>query len=104
MNIYVSNISFSVVEEDLEQLFAEYGNVTSAKIIKDKMTGKSRGFGFVEMEVESEGQEAVEDLDGFELDGRELRVKKAMPKTNNTGGGGQNKRFNNNNSYNKRKF
>jgi RNA recognition motif-containing protein len=73
MNIYVGNIPYKASEDDLGNLFAEFGDVMSVKIIKDKFTGRSKGFGFVEMEDDS-GQEAVEALDGFELIDRNLRV------------------------------
>jgi RNA recognition motif-containing protein len=91
MNIYVSNISFSVTEDDLSQVFAEFGNVTSVKIITDKFTGKSRGFGFVEMSDDSEAQSAIQELNGSEFAGRELQVKEALPKKDNFGGSSNNK-------------
>ena len=78
MNIYVGNISWGLTDQDLENVFAEYGTVTSAKIITDRATGRSRGFGFVEM---SDGAEAaVEALNGTEVDGRELVVNESSPK------------------------
>ena len=78
MNIYVGNISWGLNDQDLEKLFAEYGTVTSAKIITDRMTNRSRGFGFVEM---SDGAEAaIEALNGTEVDGRELVVNESRPK------------------------
>tara|TARA_Y100000992_G_C20998336_1_gene365284 strand:+ start:122 stop:367 length:246 start_codon:yes stop_codon:yes gene_type:complete len=78
MNIYVGNISWGLNDEDLENLFAEYGTVTSAKIITDRMTNRSRGFGFVEM---SDGAEAaIEALNGTEVDGRELVVNESKPR------------------------
>ncbi len=78
MNIYVGNISWGLNDEDLENLFAEYGTVTSAKIITDRMTDRSRGFGFVEM---SDGAEAaIEALNGTEVDGRELVVNESKPR------------------------
>lgn len=90
MNIYVANIPFALSEEELEAIFAEYGAISSVKIIKDKLSGQSRGFGFVEMENDNEGDVAVEELDGFEVRGRELKVKKAYPrKPYAPGGGGQ---------------
>ncbi len=88
MNIYVSNISFSAEEEDLELAFSEYGTVDSVKIIMDRETGKSRGFGFVEMDDEDEGQNAIDALNGIEFMGRELVVRKAYPKKNGQGQGG----------------
>ena len=78
MNIYVGNISWGLTDQDLENVFAEYGTVTSAKIITDRATGRSRGFGFVEM---SDGAEAaVEALNGTEVDGRALVVNESRPK------------------------
>ena len=78
MNIYVGNISWGLTDEDLENVFAEHGTVTSAKIITDRATGRSRGFGFVEM---SDGAEAaIEALNGTEVDGRELVVNESRPK------------------------
>ncbi len=81
MNIYVGNISWGLNDQDLENVFAEYGTVTSAKIITDRATGRSRGFGFVEM---SDGAEAaIEALNGTEVDGRELVVNESRPKDKN---------------------
>ena len=78
MNIYVGNISLGLTDQDLENVFAEHGTVTSAKIITDRATGRSRGFGFVEM---SDGAEAaIEALNGTEVDGRELVVNESRPK------------------------
>ena len=78
MNIYVGNISWGLTYQDLEKVFAEYGTVDSAKIITDRATGRSRGFGFVEM---SDGAEAaIEALNGTEVDGRELVVNESRPK------------------------
>ena len=99
MNIYVSNLSFNIQDEDLRQFFAEYGEVTSAKIINDKFTGKSRGFGFVEMPDNAAAQKAITELDGGSVDGRTIKVVEAKPKEerparNNfrsNGGGGFNK-------------
>lgn len=88
MNIYVSNISFSLTEGDLQDAFAEFGEVSSVKIITDKFTGKSKGFGFVEMDNDNEASNAIDQLNGAELGGRELQVKKALPKKEGTGGGG----------------
>tara|TARA_B100000287_G_scaffold389085_1_gene398853 strand:+ start:97 stop:342 length:246 start_codon:yes stop_codon:yes gene_type:complete len=78
MNIYVGNISWGLNDQDLENLFAEYGTVTSAKIITDRMTQRSRGFGFVEMEDGAEA--AIEALNGAEVDGRNLVVNESKPK------------------------
>ena len=78
MNIYVGNISWGLEDQDLEDVFAEHGTVTSAKIIKDRATGRSRGFGFVEMS--DGGEAAIEALNGTEVDGRELVVNESRPK------------------------
>jgi RNA recognition motif-containing protein len=80
MNIYVGNIPYKTSEDDLGNLFAEFGDVTSVKIIQDKFTGRSKGFGFVEMNDDA-GQSAIDALDGFEHNGRNLRVTKANPRT-----------------------
>lgn len=83
MNIYVGNISYSSSEEDLGNLFSEYGNVTSVKIIKDKYSGRSKGFGFVEMETEEGADRAIAELDGRDVGGRNLRVNKAHSRESN---------------------
>jgi len=83
--MYVSNLGFHVTDEDLRKLFAGYGEVSSAKVIMDKVSGKSRGFGFVEMNTESEAQAAMKELEGFELEGRALSVSVARPKTEGSG-------------------
>lgn len=91
MNIYVSNLSFNVQDEDLKEFFAEYGEVTSAKVITDKFTGKSRGFGFVEMSDDEAAKKAVAELDQATVEGRSIRVMEAKPKEEKparTGGGG----------------
>ena len=77
MNLYVGNISYRLTDEDLGEAFSEFGGVVSAKIIKDKFSGRSRGFGFVEMSDEKSGQDAIEKLNGSELDGRSLVVSQA---------------------------
>lgn len=96
MNIFVSNINYSTREESLQDLFSEFGEVSSAKIITDRETGRSRGFGFVEMSDE-DGKNAIEALNGKELDGKELNVSEAKPRedkprrsfdNNRSGGGG----------------
>ncbi|MEP6847073.1 MAG: RNA-binding protein [Panacibacter sp.] len=74
MNIYVSNLSFHTTDEDLKTLFSKFGEVTSAKIIFDKTTNRSRGFGFIEMTKEEEGQEAMKSLNGKDIEGRLLSV------------------------------
>ena len=77
MNIYVGNLNYNLSTEELQQAFEEYGTVTSVKIIMDRDTGKSKGFGFVEMEDDDAGNTAIEELNGAEIGGRELRVNKA---------------------------
>ncbi len=80
MNIYVGNLNFRSTSEDLERLFSQHGQVESASVITDRETGRSRGFGFVEMSNADEARRAIEELDGAELDGRRLRVNEAQPK------------------------
>ena len=80
MNIYIGNISYSIDEQELGQIFSEYGEVSSAKIIMDRVTGRSKGFGFVEMPNKNEGQQAIDSLEGKEIDGRKLRVNEARPR------------------------
>lgn len=103
MNIYVSNLSFNIQDEDLREFFAEYGEVTSAKIITDRETGRSRGFGFVEMADDEASKKAIAELDGASIDNRTIKVMEAKPKEDrparsgggfgggNRGGGGFNK-------------
>ena len=86
MNIYVGNLSFTATENDLEDAFGEYGDVSSVNIIKDRETGRSRGFAFVEMTADAEETAAIEALDGAEWMGRDLKVSKAKPRENNGGG------------------
>ncbi|NTS43089.1 MAG: RNA-binding protein [Chitinophagaceae bacterium] len=91
MNIYVSNLSFNIQDEDLREFFAEYGDVTSAKVITDKFTGKSRGFGFVEMSDDEAAKKAIAELDQASVDNRTIRVMEAKPKEDKpsrSGGGG----------------
>ena len=91
MNIYVSNLGFNVQDDELKQLFAAYGNVSSAKVIMDKLTNQSRGFGFVEMSDDTAAKKAVSELNGQSNDGRSLKVSEARPREErprNTGGGG----------------
>jgi RNA recognition motif-containing protein len=80
MNIYVSNLSFNVQDEDLKSYFADYGEVSSAKVISDKETGRSRGFGFVEMPDDAAAQKAIAELDGATVDGRAIKVNVAKPR------------------------
>jgi len=79
MNIYAGNLNYSITEEDLEQVFAKYGEISSVKIIRDKYTDQSKGFGFIEMANDDEAQRAIDDLNGTEVKGRELRVNQARP-------------------------
>ena len=80
MNIYVGNLPFRSTTDDLERLFGEYGQVDSAAIITDRDTGRSRGFGFVEMGNDQEAQRAIDELNGYEMDGRPLTVNQARPR------------------------
>ena len=89
MNIYVGNLSYNTSEEDLRSAFESYGRVDSARIIIDKMTNRSKGFGFVEMANSSEAQAAISALNGKDLDGRSISVNEARPKTEGGGGGGR---------------
>lgn len=92
MNIYVGNLSWQMTDEDLRTLFEQYGSVTSAKIVKDKVSGRSKGFGFVEMPDESESQNALSSLYETEVLGRKIIVNEAQPKPQNGGSGGFKKR------------
>jgi RNA recognition motif-containing protein len=89
MNIYVSNLSFNVTDEDLQEYFAEYGEVSSAKVIMDKFTGKSRGFAFVEMSDDEAAKKAIQELDGASVDGRTIGVSVAKPREDRGNGGGK---------------
>ncbi|MBK5279422.1 MAG: RNA-binding protein [Bacteroidia bacterium] len=91
MNIYVANIPWKATEEELKGLFAEYGEVSSAKIVIDKFTQRSRGFGFIEMNDDSAGSKAINELNGADFMGKNLVVNEARPKTEGgprSGGGG----------------
>ena len=88
IKLYVGNLPFQMTEEDLQALFAEAGEVLSAKIITDRYTGQPRGFGFVEMETKLEGQKAISILNGRSLDGRPLTVNEAKPQQKGGFGGG----------------
>jgi RNA recognition motif-containing protein len=92
MNIYVSNLSFNVQDEDLKSYFADYGEVSSAKVINDKETNRSRGFGFVEMTDDAAAQKAIAELDGATVDGRAIKVSLAKPREERSGGGNNNRR------------
>ena len=82
MNLYVGNLSFDISETDLENAFGEYGDVNSAKVITDRESGRSRGFGFVEMRNRNEGEEAIEGLNLQRVDGRAITVNEARPREN----------------------
>lgn len=88
MKLYVGNLSFNTSNTDLQELFASIGTVESASVVEDRDTGRSRGFGFVEMSSKEEGERAISELNGKEVDGRELKVNEAKPRENRTGGGG----------------
>jgi len=93
MNIFVSNLSFQVESDDLKGFFTPYGEVTSSKVITDRDTGRSRGFGFVEMSSDAAGKEAIKELNGAMVDGRAIKVMEAKPKEQSGKG-----------NFNKRKF
>ena len=99
MNIYVSNLSFNVQDEDLREFFAPYGEVTSAKVVMDKMTNRSRGFGFVEMSDDAAAKKAIAELDQATVEGRTVKVMEARPKEDRPA-----RNFNNGNSYNKNRY
>jgi len=92
MNIYVGNLSWGLKDQDLANLFAPFGQVTSAKIVTDKFTQRSKGFGFVEMANDAEAQAAIAQLNGSEIEGRNLVVNESRPKQEGGGGGGFKKR------------
>ncbi len=86
--LYVGNLSFNTSNEDLQELFGQAGTVESVNIVEDRDTGRSRGFGFVEMSSKEEGAAAIEQLNGKEIDGRSLTVNEARPREERSGGGG----------------
>jgi RNA recognition motif-containing protein len=88
MNIYAGNLSYNASEEDLRNAFAAYGQVASVTIIKDKFSGESRGFAFIEMPTDAEGEAAIAGLNGADVKGRALKVNQARPKDSTGGGGG----------------
>ena len=92
MNIYVGNLSWNLKDQDLLNLFASHGEVASAKIVTDKFTGRSKGFGFVEMPNDDQAQAAIAALNGTEVDGRNVVVNESRPKPEGGGGGGYKKR------------
>ncbi len=86
MNIYVGNVSFDTTEDQLRQAFTGFGEVSTVKIIMDRDTGRPKGFAFVEMATSSEAAAAISGLNGTELNGREMNVNEARPRTNDSGG------------------
>lgn len=89
MKLYVGNLAFSTSSQDLQELFAATGTVESASVVEDRDTGRSRGFGFVEMSSKEEGQAAIAEFNGKEINGRSLTVNEAKPRENRGGGGGR---------------
>ncbi|MDD4516297.1 RNA-binding protein [Massilibacteroides sp.] len=110
MNIYISNLNYSITDADLGDLFAEYGEVTSSKVITDRETGRSRGFGFVDMPNDAEGQKAIDELNGAEYEGKTIAISVAKPReerggfNRNRGGGGGFNRGGGNGGYNSRRY
>lgn len=88
MKLYVGNLPYSTTSPDLERLFTPYGAVSSAQVIEDRLTGKSKGFGFVEMSTNEDGQKAIAALNGKQFEGRTLTVNEARPREDRGGGGG----------------
>jgi RNA recognition motif-containing protein len=104
MNIYVSNLSFNVQDEDLKDFFLPYGEVTSAKVITDRETGKSRGFGFVEMSDETASKKAIAELNGATVENRSISVSVAKPKEERPARDNSRNGFNNRSSYNQNRY
>ena len=94
MNIFIAGLSYSINDNDLKDLFSEYGEIASAKVIMDKQTNRSKGYGFVEIEEEAAGQKAIDELNGAEYDGRTISVSVARPRTE--GGDRPRRSFDNN--------
>ena len=92
MNIYITGLNYSINDADLNDLFAEYGEITSAKVIMDRETGRSRGFGFVEMPNDAEGQKAIDTLNGTELEQKVISVSVARPREERPRNNGYNSR------------
>jgi RNA recognition motif-containing protein len=88
MNIYVANLNFDIQSEELKEVFTPYGEVTSANVITDKVTGRSRGFGFVEMSDDTAAKTAIAELDGSDFGGRAIKVNEAKPREDRGGSGG----------------
>lgn len=104
MNIYVSNLSFNVKDEDLKEFFIPYGEVTSSKVIMDKITNQSRGFGFVEMPDDAASRKAIAELDGTTVENRALKVNEAKPKEARPARSSEGRSYNNSDSYNKNRY
>lgn len=88
MNLYISNLSYNISDEDLRQLFADYGEITSAKVIMDRETGRSRGFGFVELSDDELAKKAIEELNQASYDGKVINITEARPRENRGDRGG----------------
>jgi RNA recognition motif-containing protein len=99
MNIYISGLSYNINDADLNELFTEYGEVSSARVINDRETGRSRGFGFVEMPNDADGQKAIEELNGAEYDSKVISVSVAHPRTDRPSSGGGNRNRGNNGGF-----
>jgi len=102
MNIYVSNLSWGTTSDSLQDLFSQYGEVTSANVITDRATGRSRGFGFVEMSDDAEGQAAIDALNDTDFEGKTIGVNVARPKTDRPSGGGNRGGYGG--GYNRRRY
>lgn len=89
MKLYVGNLSFSTTEGELAQLFSQTGNIQSLRLMTDRETGQSRGFAFVELSDRTEGENAISQFNGYNLNGRNIKVNEAKPQENNRGGGGR---------------
>ncbi len=87
--LYVGGLPYSVTDDKLQEIFAPHGTVESARVITDRMTGRSRGFGFVEMSSQAEAEEAIQKMNGTDLEGRSLTVNEAKPQQERSGGGGR---------------
>ena len=101
MNIYVSNLGFNAQDQDLKKIFNPYGEVTSAKVIMDKFSGKSKGFGFVDMSNDEAAKKAIAELDNTTVDGRSIKVVEARPREDRPSG---NRDYNNERRFNKNRF
>jgi len=88
MDIYVGNLPYSVTDSELQDLFSQYGEVSSARVVMDRETGRAKGFGFVEMRDSADANKAIEALNGTDMNGRALRVNESQPKPRTGGGGG----------------